>query len=138
MSFVLDASVYIARHSPKEAHHERAKELWHLAAVTPFQVPEIFALEIVAAYSRLQIDPETLSEHRALTTSVKFVAYPLDKALIEEAIVVARDGRTRAADAIYVALALRLQATFLTLDMKLKTSLATSTNAALRDLKILS
>jgi predicted nucleic acid-binding protein len=135
--YVLDASVYVSRHSPHEEFHERSKALWQLGRARPFHVPEIFSLEVVSAFARQQkLNTAALTKHQAFAGSVKFVAHPVDKTLIDEAMVVARDGRTRAADAIYMALALRLQATFLTLDLKLKTHLATSANQALRELKI--
>lgn len=136
-NFVLDASVYVSRHSPHEVFHERAKALWQLGSARPFHVPEIFSLEVVSAFARQQaFNTATAAKHHAFTTGVKFVIHPVDKSLIDEAIIVARDGRTRAADAIYVALAMRLQATFLTLDLKLLSQLSTSTNVALRALKI--
>jgi predicted nucleic acid-binding protein len=135
--YVLDASVYVSRHSPHEEFHERAKALWQLGAARPFHVPEIFSLEVVSAFARRQqLSAASAAKHQGFATGMKFVIHPVDKTLVDEAIVVARDGRTRAADAIYMALALRLQATFLTLDVKLTTHLATSTNAALRELKI--
>lgn len=136
MNFVLDASVYIARHSPKETHHQRAKQLWQLAPTVPFHVPEIFALEVVAAFARLGLSSDLIDEHHAFMMGAKFIVHPVDKGLVDGAMVVARDGRTRSADAIYMALAMRLQAVFLTLDLKLRTHLADSTNMALRDLNI--
>ncbi len=137
--YVLDASVYVSRHSPNEKFHERAKALWQLGSRWPFHVPEIFSLEVVSAFARQQqLNTTAAANHRAFTTGVKFIIHPVDKTLVDEAIVVARDGRARAADAIYMALAIRLQASFLTLDLKLSTHLAMSTNVALRELKILS
>ena len=136
MNYVLDASVYVARHSPNETHHERAKELWKFAVAAPFHVPEIFSLEVVAAFSRLKSSVEVVAGHHAFTTGVKFIVHPVDRSLIEEATQVAKDARTRAADSIYMALAQRLGATFLTLDFKLKSHLSASLSASLREMMI--
>lgn len=138
MKYVLDASVYAARIFPLEKHHQRAKELWRMASSLQFHVPAIFQLEVVSAFSRSSMEQEAINKHEGILSGTKFVAYPIDDSFLKKAITVARDGRVRSADAIYLALALQLDATFLTLDFKLRKHLSSFSNPRLQELKILS
>lgn len=114
---VLDASVFIAAISPAERHHHRAKRLFDRHPDTePFLVPDLFRVEVVAGLSRRGEPAAFVDTVDAVIRGPRFHARPLDGALLERTVYVARLARLRAYDAVYVALALLADAPFLTLD----------------------
>lgn len=121
MTFVLDASVWVAALSPAERNHVTARAL--LAGVPedrPFTVPAVFRIEVIAALARRGEPPELLDLVDALVRGPRFHAAALDARRIERAVDVARSAGLRAYDALYLALALELDAPLLTLDDELE------------------
>ncbi len=117
MTPVLDASVFIAAISPTERHHARARKLFEGHPENEaFLVPELFRVEVMAALSRRGESSDLLDLVDALVRGPRFCACPLDAALLERSVEVARVARLRAYDAVYVALALLRDAPLLTLD----------------------
>ena len=117
MSPVLDASVFIAAHSPSERHHALARRAYSMHPDTlPYLVPDLFLVEVMAAFAR-RGEPEAFLETvDALVRGPRFHAVAMDGDLLERAMFVARRARLRAYDAVYVALALARDAPLLTLD----------------------
>lgn len=114
---VLDASLFIAAISPTERQHPRAKRLFDSHSDTaPFLVPDLFRVEVNAALSRRGEPAVLVDAVDALVRGPRFHARPLDQALLERSVDVARTARLRAYDAVYVALALLADAPLLTLD----------------------
>lgn len=117
MSVVLDASVYVAAHEPRETHHARARaSLEGVPPDEPFLVPSLFRVEVLAALARRGRPAELLDAVAAQIGGPRFVEVPVDDALIARACEVARAARLRAYDAVYVAVAALHDATLLTLD----------------------
>ncbi|MFN7142321.1 MAG: type II toxin-antitoxin system VapC family toxin [Myxococcota bacterium] len=117
MTPVLDASVFIAAISPTERHHQRARRLFDSHPDTePFLVPELFRVEVIAGLSRRGEPAALVDTVDAVIRGPRFHARPLDGAMLERAVQVARIARLRAYDAVYVALALLADAPILTLD----------------------
>ena len=117
MTPVLDASVFIAAISPVERHYARARQLFDSHPDSaPFLVPDLFRLEVSAALARRGESAEFLDVVDALVRGPRFFQCPLDEALLEVAVRVARDARLAAYDAVYVALALVRDAPLFTLD----------------------
>ena len=117
---VLDASVFVAAHVRAEVHHEAAVAL--VASVPegqPFVVPSLFRAEVVAAFARRAFPDETIDAVVSLLATPKFAYESVDDALVDEALKIARKGSLRAYDAIYAAVAVRREATLLTLDAEL-------------------
>ena len=117
MSPVLDASVFIAAISPAERHHDRAGRLFESHPDTEqFLVPELFRVEVLAGLSRRGEPADLLDTVDAVIRGPRFHARPLDGELLERAVLVARNARLRAYDAVYVALALMWNEPLLMLD----------------------
>ena len=117
MTPVLDASVFIAAISPMEQHHRQARLLFDSHPDTsPFLVPELFRVEVIAALARRGEPVEMLDTVDALIQGPRFYGCGLDQPLINEATRVARVARLRAYDAVYVALALTHREPLFTLD----------------------
>ena len=117
MNPVLDASVFVAAISPTEQHHDRARHLFEShPSSTPFLVPELFRVEVVAALARRGEAVEFLDTVDAIVRGPRFCSCPLDESLFAEAVRVARVARLRAYDAVYVALALARRMPIFTLD----------------------
>ncbi|MFN2377375.1 MAG: type II toxin-antitoxin system VapC family toxin [Candidatus Binatia bacterium] len=122
---VLDASVFVAAVSPREIHHCAARELYDsYAADRAFLVPSLFRLEVLAALARRGESDELLDNIDVLVTGPRFHSVPIDASLLERSVQVARTGHLRAYDAVYVALALSLDASFLTLDADVRSKVA--------------
>jgi predicted nucleic acid-binding protein len=114
---VLDASVFVAARSPQEVHHQAAVAL--LAAFpmgTRFLVPAVFRVEVMAAMARRGESDEYLSALDAQIRGPAFSVVPVGPGLLDAATDVARRARVRGYDALYAAVALREQATLLTMD----------------------
>lgn len=117
MTPVLDASVFIAAISPAERHHPRARSLFESHPETAqFLVPELFRVEVIAGLARRGEPSDLLDTVDAVLRGPRFFPCPLDGALLERAVEVARVARLRAYDAVYVALALLRNEPILTLD----------------------
>ena len=117
MTPVLDASVFIAAISPAERQHQRARRLLDRHPETePFLVPELFRVEVIAGLSRRGEPPALVDVVDAVIRGPRFHARPLDGALLERSVQVARVARLRAYDAVYVALALLADVPLATLD----------------------
>lgn len=117
MSPVLDASVFIATLSPAEPHHAAALALYAARpATSPFLVPAIFRLEVLAALTRKGAPAELIDTADALVRGPVFCAIPMDTALLDEAARLARLTGLRAYDAVYVAVAARFRTPLVTLD----------------------
>lgn len=122
---VLDASVFVAAVSPREVHHVAARDLYHsYAADRAFLVPSLFRVEVLAALARRGEPDELLDNVDILVSGPRFHSVPIDASLIERSTQVARAGRLRAYDAVYVALALTVDAAFLTLDADVRSRVA--------------
>lgn len=122
---VLDASVFVAAISPREIHHVAARDLYNsYAADRAFLVPSLFRVEVLAALSRRGEPDELLDNVDILVSGPRFHSIPIDASLIERSAQVARAGRLRAYDAVYVALALNVDAAFLTLDSDVRSKVA--------------
>ncbi len=127
VSPVLDASVFVAAISPAERHHRQARTLYdNHPEHEPFLVPELFRVEVIAALSRRGEPGDVLDTVDALVRGPRFHACPLDGALLEKAVEVARGARLRAYDAVYVALALMWHAPLMTLDSEVMVRARTS------------
>lgn len=122
---VLDASVFVAAISPREIHHRAARALYDAyAADRAFLVPSLFRVEVLAALSRRGEPDELIDTVDLLVSGPRFHSIPIDGSLIERSVQVARAGRLRAYDAVYVALALNADAAFLTLDSEVRSKVA--------------
>jgi predicted nucleic acid-binding protein len=122
---VLDASVFVAAVSPHEIHHVAARDLYNsYVADRAFLVPSLFRVEVLAALSRRGEPDELLDTLDLLVSGPRFHSVPIDGPLIERSAEVARAGRLRAYDAVYVALALNAGAAFLTLDSDVRSKVA--------------
>ncbi len=127
MAAVLDASVLVASLVRSETHHERARLLLAGYPVDlPFEVPLLFRVEVIAALARRGHAPHLLAASRALCSSPRFRAHPIEVRLTELATAVAERARIRAYDAVYVALALHCEADLVTLDDELCTRVRTA------------
>jgi len=114
---VLDASVFIAAISPTERHHPRARQLFESQPdFEPFLVPALFRIQVVSALCRRGESAALVETVDAIVRGPRFHARPLDGALLERSVEVARVARLRAYDAVYVALALLADTPLLTLD----------------------
>ena len=122
---VLDASVFVAAISPCEVHHAAARRLYDShAADRAFIVPALFRVEVLAALARRGEPEELLDTVDVLVSGPRFHAVAVDASLLDRATQVARIARLRAYDAVYVALALKRNATLWTLDSEVRTKTA--------------
>lgn len=120
MSAVLDASVFVSAVSPAERRHALARALLdRLPPATPWLVPALFRVEVLAALARRGESAELLDLIDAIVRGPRYWAAPLDAALLDRAARVAREARLRAYDAVYVALALERGVPLCTLDAEL-------------------
>lgn len=121
MTPVLDASVFLSAISPSERHHSAARVLFESHPdSSPYLVPELFRVEVIAALSRRGESDELLDIVDALVRGPRFHGCPLDGVLLAEAARVAREARLRAYDAVYVALALLRGQPLYTLDREVR------------------
>lgn len=117
MSYVLDASVFIATLSPAERHHLAARALVALRPPEePFLVPALFRLEVLSALTRKGAPTELVDTADALIRGPGFQSLPVGVELLSQACDLARRSGLRAYDALYAALAWCRPATLLTLD----------------------
>lgn len=125
MNPVLDASVLVAVVSPQEHHHAAARQLFDsVPPDEPFLVPALFRAEVIAALARRGEGQSVLDAVDALVQGPRFHSVPIDSALLEVAVRVARNARLRAYDAVYCAVALTSGEPLYTLDQELRANLA--------------
>jgi len=118
---VLDASVFVSAISPSERHHPAARALFDSHPEdSPYLVPELFRVEVIAALSRRGEPVELLDVVDALVRGPRFHGCPVDGGLIGDATRVAREAGLRAYDAVYVALALARAQPLYTLDREVR------------------
>lgn len=79
-------------------------------------VPSVFRIEVIAALARRGESREVVDAVDALVQSPKFEKVPIEPALIELAVHVARTAKVRGYDALYAAVALERRTALLTLD----------------------
>ena len=117
---VLDASVLISFLSDTECHHKNAVKIYRsIPAAQPFLVPEIFPVEVVAAFSRRHASDAYIRSLQGLVLSPKFVRVDLNDELLEKAFLVAKTLKLRANDALYVATAILHKQKILSLDKEI-------------------
>ncbi len=125
MNPVLDASVLVAAISPQERHHVQARALFEsIQEDTPYFVPALFRVEVIAAFARRGETPAFLDAVDALVRGPRFHSFPVDETLLELAVHVGRHARLRAYDSVYCALALLQSAPIFTLDAEIRAGLA--------------
>jgi predicted nucleic acid-binding protein len=116
---VVDASVWVSRLVPSDAHHARC-QAWlrtHTGSGSLLVAPALVLAEVAGAISRRTSQPALA--HSALELLQKlpnFRALTLDAPMARLAAQLAADHSLRGADAAYVAAAARLNLPLLTLD----------------------
>jgi predicted nucleic acid-binding protein len=114
---VLDASLFVSSISPNEVLHGVARAaLAQFSPATPFVVPELFRVEVIAALARRREPDSFIDSVVAYLSTERFLIIPMDAALADRAVEIARSTRLRAYDSVYVALSLTRSAPLLTLD----------------------
>jgi predicted nucleic acid-binding protein len=125
MSVVLDASVFVSAISPQERHHAEARAMFDsIPDDTPFLVPSVFRLEVVAALARRGEAAPLLDSVDALVRGPRFHSFPIDSNLLNLAVQMGRHARLRAYDAVYCALAVLQSAPLFTLDVTIRENVA--------------
>ena len=117
--YVIDASVYVSALQPAEADHAASRRLLAdlQARQTPVACPTLVWAEVAAALARGTHDPALARAAVSLLRRLPYHRYvPLDSALASMAAAAAARCQLRGADAVYVALAQRLNWTLVTLD----------------------
>ena len=118
---VVDASLFVSALSPAETHHQAARRLLaEHPKEEPLRVPALFRLEVLSALARRGRPAPLLETVDAIVNAAPFLTVPVSGELIERAVSVARTAGLRAYDAIYVALALEIDATLWTLDREIR------------------
>jgi predicted nucleic acid-binding protein len=108
---VVDASVWVSRLVPQDVHH-LASRRWleqHVASGGVLVAPVLLLAEVAGAISRRVGEPELA--HQAVESLLRVPGLrlvPIDHRLGKETARLAADLRLRGADAVYVALAHRL------------------------------
>ena len=119
---VVDASVWVSAFLPADTHHE--KVLAFLRRIVEhgetIELPNLGLAEIGGAIARRTGDPALAAGALALVRRQPLLTiHALDDSLGEAAARLAIDARLRGADAVYVALASRLDAPLVTLDREM-------------------
>lgn len=116
---VVDASVLVALFHADEPQHEACRS-WLIRVTTTgeeISTPVIALAEIAAAVSRGKGDASRAQQITALLTQSNVITlHPVPQVLAEQAADVAALHRIRGCDAIYVALAQKLDQPLITLD----------------------
>jgi predicted nucleic acid-binding protein len=116
---VIDASVYISLINAGEEQHASSWEWFESAQAKqePLSAPVILLAEVAAALSR-GVGDSALAQRVVdqLKRSRAIELIPVTSALAEQAAAIAAEHRIRGCDAIYVALASRLDDSLVTLD----------------------
>lgn len=116
---VVDASVWVSAFLPADAHHVAVVAF--LACLVergePVALPNLALAEIAGAIARRTDDAGLAAEALALVRRQALLSVvALDDSLGEAAALLAMNARLRGADAVYVALAARLNTALVTLD----------------------
>lgn len=108
---VIDASVWISRLLPQDSNHQAASS-WvnrHIMIGGIFTAPTMLAMEVAASISRRTKNVAQAQAASDQLYGLWFVRLaPMEQTLVEEATDLAATLGLRGADAIYVALAMRL------------------------------
>ena len=117
--YVIDASVYVSRLKATEADHASSKRMLDAlqAQRIPVSCPNLVWPEVTAAVARGTGDPALGIAAAVILRRLPFHAYlPVDNRLAATAAELAARCGLRGADAVYVALAQRLNCALVTLD----------------------
>lgn len=117
--YVIDASVYVSRLKATEAGHAASKRLLDAlqAQRIPVSCPNLVWPEVAAAVARGTRDPTLGLTAAVILRRLPFHAFvPLDNRLASSAAELSAKCGLRGADAVYVALAQRLNCALVTLD----------------------
>jgi predicted nucleic acid-binding protein len=97
MSAILDASVLVSALSPSDVHHPTARALFEgLPLDTPFVVPALFRVEVIAAFARRGESDLFLDAVDALVRGPRFHGAPLDAPILDLATAIGQRARLRA------------------------------------------
>lgn len=114
---VIDASVWVSRHSPRDPFHATTGDWFERHAGTLHVAPILVLAEVAGVVSRVTAVPELgRSVVRTLLRLPTLRLVPLDGPLGERAAILAADLGLRGADAVYVAVAERLRLPLVTWD----------------------
>jgi predicted nucleic acid-binding protein len=115
---IVDASVWVAWLSRKDAHHEKAVSLLRECeeAGEILRSPSLVLPEILGALSRRGASPTLLDEVLALFSGASPVLHEVSRELALEAARLAGSFKLRGCDAVYVALAKSLGERLVTFD----------------------
>ena len=122
MRVVIDASVLIAAFKNNEPAHPASADFLEATVAYPVTLcsPAILFVEIAGAFSRPTHNPDyaarVIREMRAL---LEIELYPIDSDLASNAEAIAQNFFLRGADALYIALARRMNAPLVTLDKEM-------------------
>jgi predicted nucleic acid-binding protein len=120
----MDASIWVSRLVPQDVHHDASRR-WldeYTALGKAMISPMLLLPELAGAVSRRVGDPRVAHEAlRRLRQLPLLRLVPLDRPLVETATDLAADFGVRGADAVYVAVAQRLQLPLLTWDADQRT-----------------
>ena len=116
---VIDATVWVARLVPQDAHHTRVVH-WmagHVASGGRFVAPMLLLAEVCGAISRRTRAPaEGLRSMSVLQRFRGLELVSMENAFVERAAVLAAECGLRGADSVYVALAERMNLPLASLD----------------------
>jgi predicted nucleic acid-binding protein len=121
MRLVLDASVAVAAARPREPFHAaaRARVSGILRGSDEITVPALFSIEVAAALARAGDPPATIRKYVESLVAATDRVLPIGPRAAARAREVALRWRLRAADAVYVSLALAEGVPLCTLDREL-------------------
>jgi len=127
--YVIDASVYVSRLKATETDHASSKRLLDALQMQriPVSCPNLVWPEVAAAVARGTGDPRLGLSAAAMLRRLPFHTYsPMDNGLAGSAAELAARCGLRGADAVYVALAQRLDCALVTLDDEQRNRAASS------------
>ncbi|HVA23853.1 MAG TPA: type II toxin-antitoxin system VapC family toxin [Chloroflexota bacterium] len=119
---VVDASVWVGRYVPEDVHHAASLSWFSRgpAQQSSLAVPFLALAEVAGAIARRtghSADAQNAVEHMRAVPGLQMV--PLEESLAVQAAQAALSYRLRGADAVYVAVALRLSMPLVTFDNEL-------------------
>lgn len=119
---VVDASVWVSWLRPADRHHQATRG-WlepRLLAGEVMATPDLAIIEVAGAIARITGQPSLGRRSAAGLIDIPLLeVHSGDKERFSLAIALAADCRLRGADAVYAALAMRLDATLVTWDAEL-------------------
>ena len=125
--FAVDASVFLNAFNPYEADHAHSQRLLVIlqAQAVPIIVPTLLLPEVAAAIGRGRDDTALARDFcAALRRLPQLVWVSVDETLARQAADIAAEHRLRGSDAVYAAVAVRFDATLVTLDREQRRRLA--------------